>query len=76
MSNSQLIDIISSILEISPASINDNLSIESCPSWDSMNHLHLILAIEEVYGIKIEDDIALELLSYKDIKDYISKSQQ
>ena len=76
MPTDKLIDLISSILEISPSIVNENLSSESCPNWDSMNHLQLILALEEVYNIKIEDDDALNLLSYKEIKDFISTKSQ
>ena len=72
MPNGKLIDLISSILEISPSTVNESLSSESCPNWDSMNHLQLILALEEVYDLKIEDDDALNLLSYKEIKEFIS----
>lgn len=71
MAQDKLIDVISSILEISPDSVNDDLSVDSCPNWDSMNHMNLILALEEVYGLKIADDVALDLLSFTAIKKYI-----
>lgn len=72
MANHKLVEVISSILEIPPETVNEKLSVDTCPSWDSMNHMNLILALEEVYGVKISDEIALELLSFKNIEDYIS----
>ena len=72
MKTDKLVEVISSILEISPEIVDDNLSIETCDNWDSMNHMSLILALEEVFDLKIDDETAIDLISFKDVKNYIS----
>jgi acyl carrier protein len=45
-------DVMSEILEVSPASIVDGFGRDDAPFWDSINHLRLVSALEEVFGIK------------------------
>ena len=45
-------DVMSEILEVAPASIGDGYARDDASSWDSMNHLRLVSALEEVFGIK------------------------
>ncbi len=72
MAISKLQDVMSSILEISPETVNENLTVDTCDTWDSMNHMNLILALEEAYHIKIGDDVAMDLLNYTDIRKYLT----
>lgn len=69
----KLIQIMSTIFEVDVNSINLETTMEDIHSWDSMNHMNLILSIEEEFKIKIEDETALELLSLRAIVDYLSK---
>lgn len=40
------------------------LTRESCGSWDSMGHLNLLLAVEQVFQISIPDEKGSTVVSY------------
>jgi acyl carrier protein len=62
--NEKLKEILALILEIDVHDINDSTSFDVIDSWDSMNHMSIILSIEEEFNIKIPDEAALDLTSY------------
>lgn len=43
--------VFSDVLDIDLQAISDDLGPENCDSWDSMNNLRLITALEEEFGI-------------------------
>ena len=67
----KLIDIASVIFEVPATDITLGSTTNNIESWDSMNHMNFILAIEEEFGRKIPDDVAVELLSIQDILNYL-----
>lgn len=52
------IGVIASVLRVTPASLNDQSSPDDVPSWDSMRHLQVLLAIEEEFAIQFPADAA------------------
>ena len=42
--------VVSSVLGISHAEIDDDTSPDTVPTWDSMQHLQLVLALEQEFG--------------------------
>jgi acyl carrier protein len=46
--------IVSSVLGVPEASISDDTSPDTVPTWDSMQHLQLVLALEEEFGLHFE----------------------
>jgi acyl carrier protein len=53
--------------------VPDDISRKNCVKWDSLNHVNLIVALEEEFDICIEpDDIAL-MISLKDIEIILNK---
>ena len=62
--NEKLKEIVALILEIDVHDINDSTSFDVIDSWDSMNHMNIILSIEQEFNIKISDEAALDLTSY------------
>ena len=71
----KLKDICATIFEVDVSIINSDSSPDNIETWDSMNHMNLILAIEEEFQLKILDDDAVELLSYLEIITYIRKQK-
>ncbi len=43
-------------LELDPADVQAEISLGSVPAWDSLNHMNLIVAIEEAFSIRFESD--------------------
>jgi acyl carrier protein len=62
--NEKLKEILALILEIDERDINNSTSYDVIDAWDSMNHMNIILSIEEEFNIKIPDSAALDLTSY------------
>jgi acyl carrier protein len=50
--NEELRKIIADTLGLDSDSVDPSLSRESADAWDSLNHLRLITAVEEAFGIQ------------------------
>lgn len=53
------------VFDISPDQINEDSSIDNIENWDSLKHLNLILALEEEFGISIQDEEVGNLVNFK-----------
>jgi len=47
--------------------------MEEIPEWDSLKHIQLIIAVEEVFGITIDFSDTLDMTSLPTIKEKILK---
>jgi len=64
---------VADVLGISPDDINDDSSMDNLHEWDSVKHLNLVLAIEEVFGVSMTEEQSLEVLSFPLIKLVLSE---
>jgi len=64
---------VAGVLGVSPDDINDDSSMDNLHEWDSVKHLNLVLAIEEVFGISMTEEQSLEMLSFPLIKLVLSE---
>ncbi len=69
----KLTEIFLSIFDLSKPEINDDLSPENYESWDSITHLIIITEIEDSFDVTIDEEKIPELISYKLIKDELSR---
>jgi len=44
------------VLQVDQASVTAESSPQSIDSWDSVQHLNLVLALEEQFGVQFEPD--------------------
>jgi acyl carrier protein len=51
--NAKLVEIVAELFDLDPAAVDDALTPEDVELWDSMNHLRLVSAVEEEFGIKL-----------------------
>lgn len=51
--NAKLTELVSELFDLDPSSINDALTPEDVDQWDSLNHLRLVTAVEQEFGIKL-----------------------
>ena len=58
-------DILSSVLNVEVTKIDENSSPDSIEAWDSLNHLNLMMALEEEFNIKFSGDEIGEMMNYK-----------
>ena len=64
---------VAGVLGVSPDDINDDSSMDNLHEWDSVKHLNLVLAIEEVFGVSMTEEQSLEMLSFPLIKLVLSE---
>lgn len=56
--------VMSAVFDVPIEEINDESSPDTIESWDSLKHMNLVVALEEEFEIKFEDDEIVELLNY------------
>lgn len=60
-------DMMSIILNIDAAKIDDSTAMDNTPGWDSANQINLILALEEEFSISFEVSEFEMMVSFFDI---------
>lgn len=60
--------IMSIVFNVSVDEINDNTSSETLKTWDSLNQMNLVVALEEEFSIEFDDDDVINLDSFVNIK--------
>ena len=65
-------EVMSIILNLDAAEINDNTSMDNTPGWDSANHINLVLALEEGFSISFEVSEFELMVSYFDVVQVVS----
>ena len=64
----QLRNVLSAVLKVEPDSIGDLSSMHTIASWDSLQHMILMVALEEEFGITIPEDVAAQATSFIALK--------
>lgn len=54
--NDRLFKLISDVLQIDISDVNENLSPENSPQWDSLKNIMLLMAIEEEFDFRFTDE--------------------
>ena len=67
-----VISIISDILEIEAERLSPELSIFNEPRWDSLAHLKIILAVQDLLGKKMSIDDIASISSVSDLLDIVT----
>ena len=65
----EVIDIVSNILNIKKSKITENSGINTIEQWDSLKHMQIISAIEEEYKIEFSEQ---ELIRSSNVKKLIN----
>jgi acyl carrier protein len=67
-------EIVATILGLDRSDINIDSSSESVDTWDSLNHMNLIMAIEEEFEVTFEEEEIIEMTSVKALVDFLEKN--
>lgn len=65
--------IFSEIFSIPEDSITDNLVLNNIRTWDSMNHMLLIIRLEETYVVKLTGDEIADIKTVGDARKTLQK---
>lgn len=60
-------NIMSVVLEVEFDRISDSDDAKSIDNWDSINHMNLIVALEEEFNVLFDDEEIVELTSVRNI---------
>jgi acyl carrier protein len=73
MNNLEIKEIISRVFEIDLSEISDKSSQKDIVKWDSLQHLNLIVEIEDKYDISIEPEDISVMVTIEKIVEIINK---
>lgn len=71
MNKAKLTEILSSLLKVSEEMITDELTVEGCPSWDSLTHVKILSELEEAFDLDFDVQDAIEMDSVAAIKEVL-----
>ena len=67
--------VIAEVLGVSPVELTDESSPGDVPAWDSVNHLNLIMAVENEFHVVIPADMALQMRSVGAVREFLNARQ-
>ena len=67
MIDQKVYKIISQIMNIPLEQINENSSYENIENWDSLQHMNLVMALEEDFKVQLTEDDVVKIISAKAI---------
>jgi acyl carrier protein len=72
----RVLNIVSNIMNWPLKKIHEHSSPEDIDTWDSLNQINLVLALEEEFGVKFTDDQIVEMLSVQSIIETLERTVQ
>lgn len=59
-----LVEIFATVLGVPETAITDDLSPDTCATWDSLRHIQLCTAIDQSFGIALDITQQVEMLNF------------
>lgn len=72
----RVLSIVSNIMNWPLKKIHEDSSPEDIDTWDSLNQINLVLALEEEFGVKFTDVQIVEMLSVQSIIETLERTVQ
>jgi Acyl carrier protein len=66
-------DIFKKCFGLEDKDLNETLTYNSSPEWDSVGHMELIAELEETFNIMMETDDIIDFSSYEKGKEILAK---
>jgi acyl carrier protein len=67
--------VIAEVFDLSPDDVGADTSTDTVEAWDSLQHLSLVLALEEEFGLHFDDEETVSLVSYPLITAIVTERQ-
>ena len=74
--DSQVRAVMAGVLDVDAGDIGDGFRRDDASAWDSMNHLRLISALEEAFGIRFTMKEVGEMESFGDVRQRVAERLQ
>ena len=68
LNENTLKQVMATLLTVDVNAIDSEASMDTIPTWDSLRHMNLVLALEEEFKVSSPDEDAGYITSYKLIK--------
>ena len=65
MVRDEVFKVVSNILNVPLEEVNEDSSPQTIEKWDSLQHMNLILALEEKFGVQFREDQIVDMLNVK-----------
>lgn len=65
--NNKIFRVISQVMGVSMDQVNAGSSPDTIASWDSLNHMKLVFALEEEYNIRFTDEMIVSMIDVASI---------
>ena len=75
MISQKLKAVILKTLELEDYDFRDEMRADEVPGWDSLSHVHVILAVEKEYGIRLMGSDLLRLKCVGDLQKLVDSAQ-
>ena len=66
--NAKLSQVVATIFNVDPSSITEDSSVDTIEQWDSLNHLKLVLALEQEFDVSFTEEETVDILNFQLIK--------
>lgn len=63
----KVLDVISKVLKQPVDSLNENSGLNVTDKWDSLNHTHIVLELEEAFDVGFDFDELEHIITVKEI---------
>lgn len=63
----RVVSILTDLFQLDTVPVANDIHRDQVAEWDSVSHLHLILEVEETFGIELADGEVVEIASARDI---------
>jgi acyl carrier protein len=64
----KLKQVLADVFGVDASTIDENASVDTIEKWDSLNHLNLVLALEEQFKVSLSEDQIVEMMNYPLVK--------
>ena len=69
----RIINIIAKTFNIDRIAVDENTGMDNVPEWDSLNHLRLVMSIEDEFGISLDPEDIVRLQDFQSALAIINK---
>jgi acyl carrier protein len=64
-------EVFADAFELTPAEVNENMTIENTAGWDSMRSITLSFSLEQAFAVEFNDNELLMIESYKSVRELL-----
>lgn len=66
--NDRIAKVFDSVFQLSGTEVNDSVSPQDVPGWDSLGHVRLVTALQEEFGVEFQVDEIMRMENVGEIK--------